>query len=226
MIKAAERFGRTTERRLRELIKRFEDEAGGLGDPLSFSMDWLERSHEPAYSRWLAWVLQQLDEPAAICRVLGLKDMSPSGKVQTKAEVRLSSGDRLDVVIYCGGVETVVVETKLGRHREAELSDQLSRYGKQLCAWHAKGVLVLVGADDEKYAGFQVRRWADFCIALRRELPYLVKRNPRVVCAMMLGFVGAVEQNLLGFPSLESGDSPQLYPRCVRHLKACFEGGM
>jgi hypothetical protein len=41
---------------------------------------------------------------------------------------------------------------------------------------------------------------------------------------MTLAFVGAVEQNLLGFPAWEAGDRPLLYPRIATHLQRCLEG--
>jgi len=220
MITAAEAYGRDCEGRVRELAERYQAKLGGLGDPLSVKMTWIERSYEPAYSRWLAWVLEQLGSVDAVWRVLGLPDpLAGVRKLRTRTEVSIPPGDRLDIVVYCDGVESVVVETKLGSAEQYDLDDQLRRYRKRLSDGHAKGVLIVLDAEKDSYEGFVVRRWKDVCVGLRRELFY-VARGKHLVVAMILAFVGAVEQNLLGFPSLEAlATSPMLNPRVADHIK-------
>jgi hypothetical protein len=226
MIDAATQLGQATKGRVDDLIRQYQERLGGLSDPLSVEMGWLERNYEPAYSRWLAWVLRQLGSAEGVWRVLGLEDAPcDAGELQTQAELPLESGDRLDIVVYLGDKERVVVETKLDSAQEEELKDQLGRYQKEIGDWHAEGVLIVLDAEKESYEGFAVRRWADVCIQLRRALPDLARRKP-LVAAMALAFVGAVEQNLLGFPSLETAESPMLYSRVARHLQSCLEGGL
>ena len=221
MIKAAEAYGRACEGRVLELACEYQAKLGGLGDPLSVNMTWIERSYEPAYSRWLAWVLEQLGSADAVWRVLGLPDPPPQvRKLGTETEVRITPEDRLDIVVYCDGVESVVVETKLGSAEGCYLDDQLGRYKKQVGGWDAKGVLIVLDAERDSYEGFVVRRWKDVCVGLRRELLDVARPKPPIVVAMILAFVGAVEQNLLGFPSLDSlATSPMLNPRVAAHIE-------
>jgi hypothetical protein len=220
MITAAEAYGRDCEGRVRELAGEYQAKLGGLGDPLSVKMTWIERSYEPAYSRWLAWVLEQLGSADAVWRVLGLPDPPPQvRKLGTETEVRITPEDRLDIVVDCDGAPSVVVETKLGSAEQYDLDDQLGRYRKIVGGRHAKGVLIVLDAENDSYEGFVVRRWKDVCVGLRGELLDDTRRRPQVV-AMILAFVGAVEQNLLGFPSLDSlATSPMLNPRVAAHIE-------
>ena len=217
MITAAEAYGRDCEGRVRELAGEYQAKLGGLGDPLSVKMTWIERSYEPAYSRWLAWVLEQLGSADAVWRVLGLPDPPAQVKLGTRTEVEIPPEGRLDIVVDCDGAPRVVIETKLRSAEECFLDDQLGRYRKRL--GDCKGVLIVLDAEKDSYEGFVVRRWKDVCVGLRRELLH-VARGKHLVDAMILAFVGAVEQNLLGFPSLDSlATSPMLNPRVAAHIE-------
>jgi hypothetical protein len=220
MIQAAEDYGRACEGRVLELAGEYQAKLGDLGDPLSVKMTWIERSYEPAYSRWLAWVLEQLGSADAVWRVLGLPDPPAEvRKLGTETEVRITPEDRLDIVVYCDGAPRVVIETKLWSAEGCYLDDQLGRYRKRLGDGHAKGVLIVLDAEKDSYEGFVVRRWKDVCVGLRREL-FHAARGKHLGAAMILAFVGAVEQNLLGFPSLDSlATSPMLNPRVAAHIE-------
>jgi hypothetical protein len=225
MVNAAEEYGRSCEGRLRELAGKYQELVAPLGDPLWVRMSWLERSHEPAYSRWLAWVLEQLGSPERVWRVLGVCEPPDQGApISIKAECQASREDRLDIVVFSGAKQAVVVEVKLGYPQPDDLQFQLRRYRRWIRKWSAKGVVIVADAEQESYEGFAVRRWAEICVALRRVMLEVAQGKLRVVAAMMLAFVGAVEQNLLGFPSLDAGESPLLYPRVAEHLEASMEG--
>jgi hypothetical protein len=220
MIQAAEDYGRGWEGRVLETAEKYKAKLGGLDDPLSVKMTWIERSHELAYSRWLAWVLGQLGSADAVWRVLGLPGPPAEvRKLETELEVRITPEDRLDIIVYCDGAPRVIIETKLRSAEECFLDDQLGRYKKQVDDGHAKGVLIVLDAEKDSYEGFVVRRWKDVCVGLRRELLH-VARGKHLGVAMILAFVGAVEQNLLGFPSLDSlAASPMLNPRVAAHIE-------
>jgi hypothetical protein len=224
MIDAAEEYGRGWKDRVGEIADEYARLLGGLDDPLRVDMAWLERSYEPAYSRWLGWVLEQLGSADAVWRVLGLGQAPTDvGELRARAEVRITPEDRLDVVVECEGEWRVVIETKLGRAEEyPDLSVQLSRYWEKLKKRHPKPACVLIALDAEKkeYEGFVVQRWPEICQRLRGELVRASGgKKSRLVIAMILAFVGAVEQNLLGFPNLESGESAMLYPRVAAHIE-------
>jgi hypothetical protein len=223
MIQAAEDYGRACEGRVLELAGEYQAKLGDLGDPLSVKMTWIERSYEPAYSRWLAWVIEQLGSADAVWRVLGLPGPPTQGKLGTRTEVSIPPEGRLDIVVCCGRVKRVVIEIKLRSAEECFLDDQLGRYKKQVSGWDAKGVLIVLDAERDSYEGFVVRRWKDVCLGLRRELFHVV-RGKHLGVAMILAFVGAVEQNLLGFPSLDSlATSPMLNPRVAAHIEESME---
>jgi hypothetical protein len=61
-------------------------------------------------------------------------------------------------------------------------------------------VLVAIEVPEDRRHGFALRGWRELSMALRREIARYVHAHDRdIVAAMMLGFVGAIEQNLLQF---------------------------
>jgi hypothetical protein len=62
---------------------------------------------------------------------------------------------------------------------------------------------VLLTASGEPNAGmkdFQLVLWRDICLRLRRLIPSICRENI-TVAALVLGFVAAVEQNVLSLPA-------------------------
>ena len=49
--------------------------------------------------------------------------------------------------------------------------------------------------------GFHPVDWREFCLRLRKIVPSIIKTRGTVSAGMVLAFVGAIEQNLLGLPS-------------------------
>ena len=110
---------------------------------------------------------------------------------------------RLDLVIRFGTKAIIVVEVKKG---DADESDTMKQTGYR--RWlddqpypkkQKHPVLLVVSAEEEVYQDFDVVSWGDVCIEMRR-LAIDLKNEGRVAAAaMILAFVAAVEQNLLGF---------------------------
>ena len=104
------------------------------------------------------------------------------------------------------GKALIVVEVKM---TDAEDADTCKQGG--YTQWikkqpepkeHTHSILLVVEAAKEDYHGFTPRRWASLCVALRRIAQTLCREPQRaVLAAMILAFVGAVEQNVLSFSS-------------------------
>jgi hypothetical protein len=65
-------------------------------------------------------------------------------------------------------------------------------------------LLAVHGDPDKEYEGFTLTSWEQFCHRLRALVPTLLaaRRLELTTAATILGFVGAVEQNLLELPSV------------------------
>jgi len=113
---------------------------------------------------------------------------------------------RLDLVVRYAEKALIVVEVKM---TDAEDADTCKQRGYM--QWikeqtepqeHTYRILLVVEAAKEDYHGFAPWRWAALCVSLRRIAQTLCREPQRVVlAAMILAFVGAVEQNVLSFPA-------------------------
>ena len=69
--------------------------------------------------------------------------------------------------------------------------------------------------------GFRFLSWSEICIRLRRLAPSILANKNPLTAGLLLAFVGAVEQNLLGLAKSEK-DLGAL-PRTVDHLRQFLE---
>ena len=189
---------------LRRLLDR-SSEFLGFPDPLLCDLGthrWLDR--ENSYSDWLAWVLESLDDFGAVLRVLGIPENALAGKQEYTidrewplAEGNENSTGRIDLLIRCGA-EIIGVEVKTFDKQYLKQHG----YKASLQNWCNSPRCILIANCDvpaKNLHGFELRRWEEVSLALRREIAPFIKgqRGNEVVGAMMLAFVGAVEQNLL-----------------------------
>src|SRR5207244_879524 len=60
---------------------------------------------------------------------------------------------------------------------------------------------LILATEGEKpeYDGFRLFRWQELCQHLRAHLPDIAETTGLVIAALACGFVGAVEERLLGF---------------------------
>jgi hypothetical protein len=176
---------------------------------------WLDNSPETSYSDWLAWTLQHLGSAGEVLRVLGVEDPEfvsvcdgQSHQVEREAQVKHGlhgHQGQIDLLIHFGEPLKALlgVEVKV----EDEQYKKQSGYTKSLRHFSKNAKCVLVANRDEippdQLHEFQARAWKDICIALRQVIPLRLRRTgDAAVVSMMLAFVAAVEQNLLGFDSL------------------------
>jgi hypothetical protein len=213
-----------------------------LEDPLEMDLGlhrWLQEEREEAYSDWLEWVVLQAGTSARVFKLFRLGDLPcglpPSQEVDVKREDCIPAGHedhegRLDLVIRCGDRAIIVVEAKKGDADGADTSKQAG-YMKWLEAQpypeeRRFAILLARSLEDEEYEGFRAKRWDAVCIAMRELAIELNKEGRVATAAMVLAFVGAVEQNLLGFslpPPREGGAPPRFNPRLVDHLTKFVE---
>jgi hypothetical protein len=80
-------------------------------------------------------------------------------------------------------------------------------------------IFLAVNPPDTGLLGFRFVSWAEVCVALRAIARSRLGPNHILSTALVLAFVGAVEQNLLGFVSPESASLPiAKAPRMLDHL--------
>jgi hypothetical protein len=212
LVAAAKAYFQEAGATLRSLVERSSRQLQPLGEPLQVDLGlhrWLAEEREEAYSDWLQWVVEQIREPRAVCQLF---DISPPANVarwdglapQTWREYYVLRGHveregRLDLFIRYGEHMLIVVELKKGAIDAADLEKQLG-YSESLQRLGAVKILLGVeGSTGSIPGGFKFVPWSRVCIELRRLVPDLSKDRGLVVGAMVLAFVAAVEQNLMGY---------------------------
>ncbi len=214
MADAAKRLFEVDAIRLKELLNESNKRLQPLADPLSIDFGthrWLSEDREEAYSDWLAWIIEQIDDPLAALRIFGITEVNNIAELKDTAmiverEFPVPCGHegregRLDLVIRIGGHAVVVVEVK---KTDADIADTEKQKG--YCAWLQaqpeplkKAILLASDGSEESYDQFRLITWADVCVELRRLTARFCAKNKLLLAAMILSFIGAVEQNLLGF---------------------------
>jgi len=227
------------------LLEESDKRLRPFGDPLHVDFRahrWLEGDREETYSDWLQWVVQQLETPELVFQLFGTK--APDGERPNEGptverEVWVPQGHaghtgKIDLVIRFGQWAILTVEVKTGG---ADASDTGKQEGYR--AWlegqtvehKLEPVLLAVDAKDKEYAGgFRFVSWADVCLELRSIVPELLRKNRFTAGAMALAFVGAVEQNLLGFSAqslkrVRTRNAAGFNSKVIDHLERFLAGG-
>jgi hypothetical protein len=221
------------ESQMRELLDRSGARLAPIRDPLltDFGLHrWLKGEREEAYSDWLAWTLQQIGSVADILNVLGIVNANvPTSALDVTANVTrevwvLPDGRpparRLDLLVKCGETLLAVIEVKVVSPEDADL-DKDKYYGQWARSQNPDAATILLALDGAKevYDDFVLLTWERLCLNLRRLLPKLREQKGKgvVAAALTAAFVGAVEQNLLGF-----SDWPP-DPAVSKHIRASLE---
>jgi hypothetical protein len=163
---------------------------------------WIDK--ETSYSDWLAWVLERLT-PNAMFEILGVEppfNPDDAGSFHVRRESQLDER-YIDLLIcfdkrpkYAIGVEVKTYDKQYAKQKG---------YSNWLNEQFDNPPCVLVAIPEhivEDLGGFTLRPWHKVAYALRQQVAKYAVTNGvqnRIVTAMMLGFVAAVEQNLLGF---------------------------
>ena len=200
---------------LRKLLEQSRDRLKS-SDPFLGDLGvhrWLAADREEAYSDWLAWVLERLNDANAVLRVLGVEKTEfvavctgQGYRVEREASVTEGdpgSGGRVDVVIGFGEPEIAAlgVEVKTWDENHKKQRGYLQSLRKA-CPNHQAECVLVANKDvpPDCRHGFEPQTWEDLSVALRQAIAEVVQsRGVDATSSMMLGFVGAIEQNLLGY---------------------------
>ena len=224
---------------LQRLLIQSDQYLAPLSDPLRFHLwknrwlDW-QREREESYTDWFAWLLQEMGAAAAILKVFDLHDTEFGGQVRNappqvdrEEPIRTRSGERkrLDLTIRFGDAGILLVEVKVRPIEEVGGSDNLEVYldwlrSQKAAAKHA--VLLVPESIEPPCDGWDVRGWGEVGLRLRAQAIALGNADPnnRLLAAMLLGFSGAVEQNVLGLDGTELASAA---PRTARYLESFLE---
>ncbi len=218
--------------RLAESTKRLAP----LADPLAMDFGlhrWLAADREEAYSDWLQWILQQIQAPADVFRLLGVpppedlqewRSAPPMvGRELPVPEGHVDQTGRLDLLVRYERRALFVLEVKKTDADQADTRKQTGykRWLEDQPEPYKYPILIAVDAEEEIYEGFRLLRWSDLCIGLRHLAGRLATEGQLVVAALTLALTGAVEQNLLGFSAAGTavGNPAGFNLRLVAHLE-------
>jgi hypothetical protein len=218
MISAAQVLWRAESDELCSLLMESNRRLAPLADPLLSDFDlhrWLAEEREEIYSDWLEWVLKQLPSLRDVFDVLGIRwpeeiasESVPTFETKREMQVTLphwGSHKKLDLVVRRAGRVLVVIEVKKTSAEDAYVAKQ-----EEYAAWaerepETSKYLVLLAEEGQRpeYYKFRLRPYRDLCLALRQKVPPLIenKHISLATAALVLAYVGAVEQNLLGLSS-------------------------
>jgi hypothetical protein len=190
-----------------------------LADPLEIDFGahrWLSSEREEAYSAWLGWILELIEDPVQVLKLLGVRDRelvdvcSPE-KPLVDREVRIPDG-RLDLVVEFGKRLLVIIEVKTKSFDPVAVRDQLEGYAR----WipdprnRPQRTLRYFAAVEFNEFGcpgpFEPLQWRELTLRMREQAREWVRSSKKlplsgsdlIRAAMTLAFCGAVEQNLLG----------------------------
>jgi hypothetical protein len=137
---------------------------------------------------------------------------------------------RLDLVIRFGSRAIIVIEVKTGHADTADTAKQKGylRWLRRQRQPAKEAVLLAVSAEEQEYDGFVFVAWQDVCIEMRRLGVEMIKDDRKMAAAMVLAFVAAVEQNLLGFSAQRvqqtcAGSALYFNAHVVAHLERFLE---
>jgi hypothetical protein len=213
LISSARQKFATERVRFRELINESNRRLKPLEDPLltDFGVHrWLSNKREEAWSDWLEWLLCQFDA-VMVFELFGLEPpdvfkKNPSILFRTQREFVIPQGHegrggRLDIVIRFGSLALIVIEVKVTGADNADTAKH-----KGYCNWIDRQpepikhpVLLAIQGEQQLYDRFTLIHWSDICHRIRARLQILMTEKGFVTAALASGFVGAVEQKLLGF---------------------------
>jgi hypothetical protein len=243
LIEAARPWLAEQSRDFRDLLERSASSLN-LADPLSCDLGahrWLDK--ETAYSDWLAWVLANLGDARRVLGVLGIEDprflSTCSGQpYRVQREVQVKKGlpkrkGQIDLLIEFGEptVALLGVEVKAWDEQYQKQRGYLDSL-KELCSC-VECVLIAnaTGASDEDLCGFRPREWRQVSIELRRAIASEPPDDDarQITRAMMLGFVAAIERNLVGLGTVAARRAwlrkPTPYPtELAKYLREALRG--
>lgn len=201
--------------RLEEVLAKSNQTFAPLADPLSIEFGvhrWLSSGREEAYSDWLGWILEQIEDAGRVLKLLGVQDQEllrecASENPLVRREFPIPDG-RLDLSVKFGKHLLVIVEIKTRSFDDEAVRDQLKKYARWAqdqpqptrCYFAA-----LESGESACPAEFEPLPWRELTLRIREQAQEWIQASKRlpqdgrdlIRAAMTLAFCGAVEQNLL-----------------------------
>lgn len=192
------------------------------GDPTH--TDWsqfrpLRLSREEDWSDWLAYLIQGSSTGVFSAYLFGTGDSKNAvyaNPIRVEREVP-HHGYRADLIVHWSNGEIAHLEVKVGDDNLfktfATGAVMRSKYSQDQSVWHNYILLLshqlptwdaLVTVDTEQ-PEFRPLAWEDVCVALRRGMR---AGEQRLWQAWAYGFVGSIEQMLIGYPGHRSEQRP------------------
>ena len=135
----------------------------------------------------------------------------------------LNQAGRLDLVISLAEKPLAVIEVKT-RPYTALAQEKHQGYRRSVPSPDTDLILLAVDPPDSDRGDFRFLSWAKLCVALRRIALALLAPERIMSTSLILAFVGAVEQNLLGLVSPLSSKIPiGKVPLMVDHLAKALQ---
>lgn len=218
--------------RLTQMYESSKRRLWPLSDPLDVLFHFhrqLSSSREEVYSDWFQWVLSQVADARLIGQILGTpipdRFANSKGPVSVEREIWVEHGHvdqtgRLDIVVSQGLEKLAVIEVKTREYSREDLQKHIG-YARAIKTSSPQAEMILLAVDppDTDLSGFRFLSWDDVCVTLRGIAPSLLVSERPLATALILAFVGAVEQNLLGLTSPEIIPLPlDRVPRTVDHF--------
>jgi len=214
LIRACQAMSEAESGPLVRMYKASKERMSPLSDPLDVQFPLhrqLSSSREEVYSDWLQWVLEQVSDAHELGCILGSQNLcqtaDPHGRISVEREVPVEHGytdqtGRLDLVVKQGSRWLAVIEVKTRAYEDTDLKKH-NGYRKSINSAETELIFLSVNPPSSDPFGFRSLLWSDVCVTLRGIAPLRLERERLLATALILAFVGAVEQNLLGFVSPE-----------------------
>jgi len=215
-------MSRAEEARFAVLYEKSKAAFAPLSDPLGTDFSGhrqLVSGREEVYSDWFAWVLETVGDPMLMGRILGSNRFADVRKAEVIREERAN-----EIVIRAGEKKLAVIEIHTGKHRPFEGAEPDGEERIFLGVHPPETDFAETDFAETDFAetDFGFLSWASVCVALRRIAADRLDAERTVSTAFILAFVGAVEQNLLGFawPATAHGKVPRMASHLSKFLQA------
>jgi hypothetical protein len=198
-----------------------------LSDPLSSDLGlhaWLAPEREESYSKWLHWTLTQFAKCGTLAEILDLPipSASDTSGIQLFTEWTIRSRDRkrsgrIDIAIWHGEM-SAIIEIKTRNFTDEALEKHLLYCESPDVTPEAARIFIAENADGFDLRGFRLLGWQELCLRLRRRVQRVVHERGLLPAAMVIAFIAAVEQNILGVRPF-TGQNYYDIPVAVTHLQ-------
>lgn len=210
-------FANAEKKSLERLMRQSDAMLGpNFREPLRSNLmieDVLSEAREEAYSAALGWSLGQLSIGQVI-DVLNIQDLNFRGNRWRQSTEWLYDNEadvpeghdgqagRVDMTITFGKQFVAAIEIKTTEYAEYDTEKHIG-YVKSIArkANRSNVDMIFIAVQDLEIElhGFRFMSWLDVTAGLRKYAPYVIKNKGYTIAAIYLAFIGAVEENLMGF---------------------------